>query len=200
METHRGNRRSMTPPGLADADLGRAGHPSHDRTSRVPALPSGAYHVVPRHDGGLFWPIWRLSSGDVRMRLGLRPGGSGLSGGDPGGEEQCDQHEERQGRERGAKPVQASLLVLIQDSLDDLLTRARLGQRRLEVGVGQERDPAVWIPVTVVPTSLATVAMATFITELSSVIRNWPEPSVIRTRPAPCPAALSAPRSVIGES
>ena len=31
---------------------------------------------------------------------------------------------------------------------------------------------AVWMPVTVVPTSLATVAIDTFITELSSVIRN----------------------------
>ena len=31
---------------------------------------------------------------------------------------------------------------------------------------------AVWMPVTVVLTSSATVAMDTFITELSSVIRN----------------------------
>jgi hypothetical protein len=31
---------------------------------------------------------------------------------------------------------------------------------------------AVWIPVTVVPTSLATVAIDTFMTELSRVIRN----------------------------
>ena len=31
---------------------------------------------------------------------------------------------------------------------------------------------AVWIPVTVVPRSLATVAIETFMTELSSVIRN----------------------------
>ena len=31
---------------------------------------------------------------------------------------------------------------------------------------------AVWIPVTVVPTSLATVAIDTFMTELSSVMRN----------------------------
>jgi hypothetical protein len=37
---------------------------------------------------------------------------------------------------------------------------------------------APWIPVTVVPTSLATVAIETFITELSSVIRNWPDASV----------------------
>ena len=45
---------------------------------------------------------------------------------------------------------------------------------------------AVWIPVTFVPTSLATVAIDTFITELSSVIRNWPAASVARTdRAAP---------------
>src|SRR5512132_1747330 len=44
---------------------------------------------------------------------------------------------------------------------------------------------AVWIPVTVVPTSLATVAIDTFITELSRVIRNCPAASVTRTRPAP---------------
>src|SRR5829696_9948591 len=37
------------------------------------------------------------------------------------------------------------------------------------------------MPVTVVPTSLATVAMDTFITELSSVIRNWPAARVTRT-------------------
>src|SRR3954471_12583715 len=40
---------------------------------------------------------------------------------------------------------------------------------------------AVWMPVTVVPTSSATVAIATFITELSNVMRNWPAASVIRT-------------------
>ena len=44
---------------------------------------------------------------------------------------------------------------------------------------------AVWIPVTVVWTSLATVAIETFITELSSVIRNWPDASVIKISPAP---------------
>jgi hypothetical protein len=49
---------------------------------------------------------------------------------------------------------------------------------------------AVWIPVTFVPTSLATVAIDTFITELSSVIRNWPAASVARTdRPAPAVAS-----------
>src|SRR4029453_1117165 len=42
---------------------------------------------------------------------------------------------------------------------------------------------AVWTPVTVVPTSLATVAIETFITELSSVIRNCPDASVRSTTP-----------------
>ena len=37
------------------------------------------------------------------------------------------------------------------------------------------------MPVTVVPTSSATVAIDTFITELSSVIRNCPAASVRRT-------------------
>ena len=44
---------------------------------------------------------------------------------------------------------------------------------------------AVWIPVTVESTSLATVAIDTFITELSSVIRNWPAASVNSTIPDP---------------
>src|SRR4029079_17779715 len=44
---------------------------------------------------------------------------------------------------------------------------------------------APWIPVTVVPTSFATVAIETFITELSSVIRNWPAARVNRTSAAP---------------
>ena len=44
---------------------------------------------------------------------------------------------------------------------------------------------AVWIPVTSVPTSLATVAIDTFITELSSVIKNWPAARVTSTIPAP---------------
>ncbi len=48
---------------------------------------------------------------------------------------------------------------------------------------------APWIPVTVVPTSSATVAIETFITELSSVIRNWPAASVSRTSVAPLAAA-----------
>src|SRR4051794_25533479 len=40
---------------------------------------------------------------------------------------------------------------------------------------------AVWMPVTSVPTSSATVAIATFITDVSSVIRNWPDANVIST-------------------
>ena len=40
---------------------------------------------------------------------------------------------------------------------------------------------AVWIPVTSVFTSSATVAMATFMTDVSSVIRNWPAASVRST-------------------
>ena len=51
---------------------------------------------------------------------------------------------------------------------------------------------APWIPVTVVPTSLATVAIDTFMTELSSVIRNWPVASVSRTMEAPAAAAAGA--------
>ena len=47
---------------------------------------------------------------------------------------------------------------------------------------------AVWIPVTVVPTSLATVAIDTFMTELSSVIRNCAEASVTSTIPVPAAA------------
>ncbi len=43
---------------------------------------------------------------------------------------------------------------------------------------------APWIPVTVVPTSSATSSIETFMTELSSVIRNWPDASVNRTRVA----------------
>src|SRR3954464_5138009 len=44
---------------------------------------------------------------------------------------------------------------------------------------------APWIPVTVVPTSFATVAIDTFITELSRVIRNCPAASVNSTSVAP---------------
>src|SRR6185369_8034855 len=52
---------------------------------------------------------------------------------------------------------------------------------------------AVWIPVTVVPTSLATVAIETFITELSSVIRNCPAANVNSTIPEPVAARSRLP-------
>src|SRR5215204_3873938 len=53
------------------------------------------------------------------------------------------------------------------------------------------------MPVTVVPTSLATVAIDTFMTELSSVIRNWPVASVRSTTEAPLArAAGAAPTAV----
>jgi hypothetical protein len=51
---------------------------------------------------------------------------------------------------------------------------------------------AVWIPATVVPTSSATVAIDTFMTELSSVMRNCADASVNRTRPD-----VAADRSVV---
>jgi hypothetical protein len=57
---------------------------------------------------------------------------------------------------------------------------------------------AVWIPVTVVPTSLATVAIDTFMTELSSVITNWPAARVINTTPAAWAAVGTEARSVTG--
>src|SRR5215216_6395176 len=44
---------------------------------------------------------------------------------------------------------------------------------------------APWMPVTVVPTSFATVAIETFMTELSRVIRNCPVASVNSTSVAP---------------
>src|SRR6188508_3277505 len=56
---------------------------------------------------------------------------------------------------------------------------------------------APWIPVTVVPTSFATVAIETFITELSSVIRNWPDASVRRTSPAEVPRAAGVDATVL---
>ena len=48
---------------------------------------------------------------------------------------------------------------------------------------------AVWMPVTVVPTSLATVAIDTFITDVSSVMRNCAEASVRSTTEAALAAA-----------
>ena len=40
----------------------------------------------------------------------------------------------------------------------------------------------VWIPVIVVSGSLATVAVDTFVTDVSSIIRNWPAHCVTRPR------------------
>ena len=51
---------------------------------------------------------------------------------------------------------------------------------------------AVWMPATVVPTSLATVAIDTFITELSSVMRNCADANVSRIVPD-----AAAARSVV---
>ena len=55
---------------------------------------------------------------------------------------------------------------------------------------------AVCTPVTVVSRSLATWAMETFMTELSRVIRNCPDASVNRTRPA-APVAAAALLSLV---
>ncbi len=57
------------------------------------------------------------------------------------------------------------------------------------LGDPRRRRLAPWIPVTVVPTSFATVAIETFITELSSVIRNCPAASVSSTSIAGAAAA-----------
>src|ERR1044072_9242329 len=51
---------------------------------------------------------------------------------------------------------------------------------------------AVWMPVTVVPTSWATVAIATFMTEVSRVIRNWADANVRSTLADAAPAARVA--------
>src|SRR5207247_7306994 len=52
---------------------------------------------------------------------------------------------------------------------------------------------AVWIPVTVVFRSAATDAIDTFITELSSVIRNCADARTSRTRRPPSAAAVTTP-------
>jgi len=57
---------------------------------------------------------------------------------------------------------------------------------------------AVWIPVTVVPTSLATVAIDTFITDVSSVIKNWAEANVSNTTEAAPAAAPFTRRASVG--
>src|SRR6478735_3329840 len=59
---------------------------------------------------------------------------------------------------------------------------------------------AVWIPVTVVPTSSATCAMDTFITELSRVIRNCPEARVSRTNPEPLAAVADAEPETVDDA
>src|SRR5436190_23963135 len=56
---------------------------------------------------------------------------------------------------------------------------------------------APWIPVTVVPTSSATVAIETFITDVSSVIRNCPAASVSRTTDAALALADGAAAAVV---
>ena len=48
---------------------------------------------------------------------------------------------------------------------------------------------AVWMPVTVVPRSAATVAMDTFITALSRIMMNWAAHSTSSTNPAPLATA-----------
>ncbi len=53
---------------------------------------------------------------------------------------------------------------------------------------------AVWIPVTSVPTSLATVAIAVFITVISSAITNCPAANVSSTTPE----ALAATEDAVG--
>src|SRR4051794_12200637 len=56
---------------------------------------------------------------------------------------------------------------------------------------------AVWMPVTVVSRSLATVAIAVFMTVVSSAITNWPAASVSSTTPA---AFATRPPVLIGSS
>ena len=55
------------------------------------------------------------------------------------------------------------------------------------------RTMALWMPVTVVSRSSATVAIETFMTELSSAIRNCPAHRVSRTAPAPGRLAHPSP-------
>src|SRR6476659_127539 len=56
---------------------------------------------------------------------------------------------------------------------------------------------AVWMPVTEVPRSWATVAMDTFMTELSSAMRNWPEARVTRMAPEAAPATATGAGAVL---
>src|SRR5579864_2465992 len=57
---------------------------------------------------------------------------------------------------------------------------------------------AIWIPVTVVPRSFATVAMDTFMTELSKAMRNWANARVNSTDPPVDPRPLPTCGSAIG--
>jgi hypothetical protein len=54
---------------------------------------------------------------------------------------------------------------------------------------------ALWIPVTVVWRSWATVAIETFMTELSRAIRNWPAARVNRTTLAAFAPCFGCPGS-----
>ncbi len=56
---------------------------------------------------------------------------------------------------------------------------------------------AVWIPVTVVPRSLATVAIAVFITVVSRAMTNWPAARVSSTSPVAAPAFRPASTATI---
>jgi hypothetical protein len=49
---------------------------------------------------------------------------------------------------------------------------------------------AAWMPVTVVPTSTATAAIDTFITDVSRVMRSWADASVSSTIPAAAPTRV----------
>ena len=60
------------------------------------------------------------------------------------------------------------------------------------------RTMALWIPVIVVSRSLATVAIETFMTELSRAIRNCPAHSVRRTTLAPFAACALFASDVTG--
>ena len=55
---------------------------------------------------------------------------------------------------------------------------------------------AVWMPVTVVPRSFATVAIDTFITDASRIITNCAAASVTSTALAAAPAPLSVAPAV----
>src|SRR6478735_393179 len=59
---------------------------------------------------------------------------------------------------------------------------------------------AVWMPVIVVSRSLATVAIDTFMTELSRVMRNWAVANVMSTAPAAAVAAVLAVLGVLAGS